>query len=277
MKPDTQDTIRRDRQLDELDIQAAVARQPAPKAAANRRRRRLGLAVAASAFVVVAAVPGSMFVRAKFFPPVFPVASIRQTPHYQDKALLSRAWQLPVAQRFQAIFAYQRNPTSCGPSSLANVSRSFGEALDEGDVVRGSGKCWAGICFGGLTLDELAGMARSNTAHEVTLLRDLSYDEFKRHLRQTNDPRRRYIVNFQRGLLFGKGMGHHSPLGGYLEREDEIFVLDVNEHFKPWLVSSRRLFEAVNGTDASSGKKRGLLLVEMRLPSEPAPLVSTQD
>jgi len=34
--------------------------------------------------------------------------------------------------------------------------------------------------------------------------------------------------NFNRAQIFGAGVGHHSPIGGYLEAEDLVFVLDVN-------------------------------------------------
>ena len=41
---------------------------------------------------------------------------------------------------------------------------------------------------------------------------------------------------------------------------DLVLVLDVNESYRPWLVSPERLFEAVDTAD--SGKKRGLLHIE---------------
>ena len=82
------------------------------------------------------------------------------------------------------------------------------------------------------------------------------------HVRDSNDPRRRYIVNFHRTPLYGQGHGHHSPIGGYLERENLVFVLDTNESYQPFLVDPRRLFEAMNTVDSTGGKKRGLLLVE---------------
>jgi hypothetical protein len=60
--------------------------------------------------------------------------------------------------------------------------------------------------------------------------------------------------------IFGDGVGHHSPIGGYLEAEDLVLVLDVNKKFQPWLVESTRLFSAMNTLDGD--KKRGLLLIE---------------
>jgi hypothetical protein len=106
----------------------------------------------------------------------------------------------------------------------------------------------------------LADVARANTNRKITLLRDLSEEQFRAHLRHSNDPGRRYIVNFSRERIFGAGVGHHSPIGGYLEAEDLVFILDVNSDYQPWLVASKRLFDAVNTFDGSN--KRGLLLIE---------------
>src|SRR5215203_3559191 len=91
-------------------------------------------------------------------------------------------------------------------------------------------------------------------------------DDFRTLLREANDPARRYIVNFSRDRIFGAGGGHHSPIGGYLEDEDLVFVLDVNRNFQPWLVERARLYEAMNTFDGS--KKRGLLLIEQRTAKE---------
>jgi Phytochelatin synthase len=82
--------------------------------------------------------------------------------------------------------------------------------------------------------------ARANTNRKITLLRDLSEEQFQEHLRRSNDPGRRYIVNFSRERIFGAGVGHHSPIGGYLEAEDLVFVLDVNQNYQPWLVERKR-------------------------------------
>ena len=70
----------------------------------------------------------------------------------------------------------------------------------------------------------------------MTVLRDLDMTTFKENVRLTNDPSRRYVINFTRGPLFGTGGGHHSPIGGYLSDEDLVFVLDVNKKYGPWLV-----------------------------------------
>ena len=79
----------------------------------------------------------------------------------------------------------------------------------------------------GLTLDELGEVTRLKTNRTVSVLRDLSPQQFQQHLRRANETGRRYIINFSRKEIFGAGTGHHSPIGGYLEAEDLVFVLDV--------------------------------------------------
>jgi hypothetical protein len=188
--------------------------------------------------------------------------SIRAASSYQDPALLKQAWQLPAARRFTGHFESQSNSSSCGPSTLANIERSFGEPSSEARILSGTGTCFFGVCLGGLTLDELSELARTRTQRRVRLLRDLTYDQFRDALRAANDPGRRIVINFNREPLFGEGHGHFSPLGGFLEDRELVFVLDVNAKYGPFLVDVRRLFEAIDTIDSSSGKKRGLLVLE---------------
>jgi Phytochelatin synthase len=174
---------------------------------------------------------------------------------------VERAWRLPVAATFNRQLTWQSNGSRCGPAAVANAYRSLGEAAStEGKVLAGTGRCSTAVCILGLTLDELADVAWANTSRKITLLRDLSEEQFREHLRRSNDPGRRYIVNFSRERIFGAGVGHHSPIGGYLEPEDLVFILDVNADYQPWLVERTRLFAAVNTLDGD--KKRGLLLIE---------------
>jgi hypothetical protein len=190
---------------------------------------------------------------------VSPEAIELSVVHAEDA--VERAWKLPAAASFGHEVSWQANASLCGPSSLANVFRSFGEdAASERSVLAGTGLCWTGFCIMGLTLDELAGLARAKTRRSVTVLRDMSAEEFREHLKRSNDPARRYIINFDRKMIFGAGAGHHSPLGGYLENEDLVFVLDVNRDYRPWLVKRTRLFDAMNTWDGDN--KRGMLLIE---------------
>jgi len=209
------------------------------------------IAVAAGLFGAAALLVG----QSKVSPQAI-ASSVTRTPE-----LMERAWRLPVAATFNRQLSWQSNGSRCGPAVVANAYRSLGEAAStEGKVLAGTGRCWTGVCIMGLTLDELADVARANTSRKITLLRDLSEEQFREHLRRSNDPARRYIVNFSRERIFGAGVGHHSPIGGYLENEDLVLILDVNSDFQPWLVERTRLFAAVNTFDGD--KKRGLLLIE---------------
>jgi hypothetical protein len=179
----------------------------------------------------------------------------------RSDAMIEIAWRLPAAVTFNRQVTFQSNASRCGPASVANVLRSFGEAASsEAVVLAGTGRCRTGYCIMGLTLDELAEVARAKTRRTVTVLRDLTPAEFQAHLKRANESGRRYIVNFRRKEIFGAGAGHHSPIGGYLEAEDMVFVLDVNSDYQPWLVERSRLFAAMDTLDGD--RKRGLLLIE---------------
>ncbi|HKY39490.1 MAG TPA: phytochelatin synthase family protein [Polyangiaceae bacterium] len=226
---------------------------------ATSRLRALRIILLSLATLI--AIPASFVIRGVFFPTKLDVPSIKGETTYQDASLMERAWQLPVAATYRSGLFYQTNGSLCGPTSVANVQRSLGKLAASADsVVEGTGKCWSGACMMGLTLDELAEVARHATGRKVTLLRDLSLQQFREELRHVNELGRRYIVNFQRAPLFAQGGGHHSPIAGYLEVEDLVLVLDVNEKFKPWLVKADRLFKAVDTSDGD--KKRGLLRIE---------------
>jgi hypothetical protein len=193
-------------------------------------------------------------------PPTVPKAAIESSV-VRTPALLERAWALPAASAFRHELVWQSNGSLCGPSSLANTFRSLGEtATSEDEVLAGTGLCWTGMCVMGLTLDQLGEVARHHSSRKVTVLRDLTPEAFREQLRQSNDPRLRYVVNFTRKAIFGAGGGHHSPIGGYLEAEDLVFVLDVNRDFGPWLVPRARLFAAMDTLDGK--QKRGMLRIE---------------
>lgn len=227
----------------------------------DRTGRLRALRIVLLVLATLIAVPASVVIRGIFFAPKLNVPSIKTEATYQDPALLERAWHLPVAATYQRRLFFQPNGSVCGPTSVANVERSLGqEGASVDSVLKGTGKCWTGLCLMGLSLDELAEVARHATGRKVTVLRNLTLPQFREELKHVNDPSRRYIANFWRAPLFAQGGGHHSPIAGYLEAEDLVLVLDVNEKFKPWLVTSERLFKAVDTGDTD--QKRGLLRIE---------------
>lgn len=220
--------------------------------------------------VVVALLGGAVVV----LPPILfgdgvdysKVVSIEKEPAYHDPALVQQAMALPVAQTYQkGGLDYQRNGSFCGPTTAVDVERSIGAAADQASILQGTDvHSTFGVVFGGLTLDEEAGLLRQKTGKTVTVLRDLDLVQFREELKKTNDPAHRYTVNFTRGPLFGRGGGHHSPIGGYLADRDLVLVMDVNKQYGgPWLVSSERLFHAVDTVDKQSKKHRGLLRIDL--------------
>jgi hypothetical protein len=166
--------------------------------------------------------------------------------------LLARAWALPVARRYAPLLSQGFNAI-CGPTSVANVLRSLGVDTGRNPFRR----------FGvrAMSLDQVTREAAEVLPRPWTVssVRPASVDALREELRRANDDDRRLIVNFSRAPLFGRGGGHHSPLGGYLEADDLAFVLDVNRHFGPWLVPTEALFAAMNTTaDWATGLTRGL-------------------
>ncbi|HET9596577.1 MAG TPA: phytochelatin synthase family protein [Anaeromyxobacteraceae bacterium] len=229
----------------------------------HRSRARLlksaGIAVVLGGTVVIAARSGrgSAATPAGF-------ASIEQDPTYQDAGLLDRSMALPAAAAYASGgFTYQRNGSFCGPATAVNVERSLGSSDEQEHVLEGTGfRTILGYVWGGLTLDEEAELIRNKTGRAVTVLRDLDFEAFRHEIARANDPALRYVANFSRAPLFGRGGGHHSPIGGYLPDRDLVLVLDVNERYGRWLVPTERLFRAVNTVDAATGRRRGLLRVE---------------
>jgi hypothetical protein len=189
--------------------------------------------------------------------------SIERLTAYQDRALLKQSWGLPVARLYgPGGYGFQDNASVCGPTSIADVLKSEGKPLDPKAVLAGSGiTTYFGYLPAGLTLDQEAGLLHLRTRKPVAILRGLSLNDFRKELRKTNDPHTRYIVNFTREALFGRGHGHFSPILGYVAARDLVFVGDVNSDYKPWLVPTARLYAAQNTIDPDTHAKRGLLRV----------------
>jgi hypothetical protein len=162
------------------------------------------------------------------------VVSIKGTNDYQDPALLTKAWALPVAAAYRAGVEFQRNASVCGPTSLVNVLHSLKQSANQESILQGTNfSTVMGYLPEGLTLDQLADVARHTTQRKVTVLRDLDLAAFREQLTHVNDPARRYVINFSRRPLFGTGGGHHSPIAGYLSEADLVLILDVNKKYGP--------------------------------------------
>ena len=207
------------------------------------------------------------------------VASVERRSDYRDARLLARAWALPVARLYsRRPYKFQDNQSFCGPASLANVLHSMGQNVSQHEAIDGSEyEPWFGILLGGMTLDELAALTRERSGGAVSIIRRPALAEFRGHLASANHPARRYIVNFHRGPLFGRGHGHFSPILGYLADRDLVLVGDVNADYRPFLVSSERLWRAANTVDDATGFARGLIRIDVTRAgarASPAPIPS---
>ena len=228
-------------------------------------RRRV---IVAAAALLIAAFVGLWVSQDRGRHEAAAVVSIETAAAYQNPELISRAWSLPVASLYRADFEFQDNPSFCGPTSAANVARSVGRPTDQRSVLRGTsfktffGFAWSPGNGPGMTLDQLAEVLHIATDRPTTVIRGPGIDAFREELRRSNDPRLRYVVNFDRAPLWGAGHGHISPVLGYLEAEDLAFIGDVNRRYAPFLVSPERLLEAMNTTDTSTGELRGLVRLE---------------
>src|SRR5688572_21070336 len=107
-------------------VESGAGVAPSGRTPSGRWVLRIAVSVVLALMLAVAAVPAYFIVRGTYFPPTFDVVSIRTMKHYQDAALMERAWNLPVARTFRKAFTSQSNGSVCGPSSLANVSTSLG-------------------------------------------------------------------------------------------------------------------------------------------------------
>jgi hypothetical protein len=227
-------------------------------------KMRWGIAVFAALWAVVFAVAWAFGV---FSPsPYARVTSIERAPTFRNATLLAEAERMPVARAYLSrSFEYQHNPSVCGPTSAADVLHSLGRSDSQTDVMTRAGVASVfGYVIPGLTLDQEASVLRKTTGDPVTLLRDLDLAAFHKLLARANDPKLRFVVNFHRGPMFGRGHGHFSPILAYLADRDLVLVGDVNHDYGIYLVDVSRLFAAMNTIDDVTGKKRGLLMVTLR-------------
>ncbi len=226
-----------------------------------RRKLMWGLLAGLALLIAIAAV--------KIGPLIFErnhythVVSIEGRPDFRDAQLMDDAWELPVARMYRRTsYEFQDNQSYCAPAALANVLTSLGKDTSQQQAIDGTRfKPWFGILLGGMTIDELADLTRLRIDRPVTVVRDPSLAEFRAMMQSTNDPALRFIANFHRGPIFGRGHGHFSPILGYLADRDLVLVGDVNVGYGPFLVSSERLWNAINTVDGETGKSRGLVKI----------------
>ncbi len=178
----------------------------------------------------------------------------------------------PLAEQFQT----QAEPSFCGLTSLVVVLNSL--AVDPGRLWKGPWR-WFGeemldccvpldqVRARGLTLDELACLARCNGA-DATARRPTHDGGDVAALRAavvasaTNKAAPRVVVSYARTALEQTGEGHFSPIGGYHPGRDLALLLDVARFkYPPHWVSVAALHEATATIDPATGRSRGWVLL----------------
>lgn len=73
------------------------------------------------------------------------------------------------------------------------------------------------------------------------------------------------IINFLQGVLTGdkEGMiGHISPVAAYDAKKKRVLILDTDrKYYQPYWSPVDKVFDAMNTTDPSTSKKRGLIIL----------------
>lgn len=120
------------------------------------------------------------------------------------------------------------------------------------------------VTFGGLTLEQLAGIIRAHGLQvQVVHAAQSNLESFRNIARATLAKSSEFlVVNFDRAALEEEGTGHISPVGAYNAETDRLLVMDVAANKYPYTwVPAKELWEAMNTLDPACGQTRGFLLV----------------
>lgn len=167
-------------------------------------------------------------------------------------------------------FHTQSDPSFCGLGSLVVALNAL--AIDPGRLWKGPWRWFAeelldccvsldGVRARGLTLDELACLARCNGA-DVSLVRADTCDvsAFRAAVQQSCRGGAVLIAAYDRATLGQTGSGHYSPIGGYHPDRDLVLILDVARFkYPPHWVALEQLHRALLPRDPATGRARGYL------------------
>lgn len=172
-------------------------------------------------------------------------------PFSSDFAALARAFRPQVYRSF------------CGPASIATVLRAYGvETVDQRDVFP-SLSFKLDTFYSGVSLAQLAALARHNGMQTELIYADaLTLDQFRERLK-TNlaDDGDFVLVNYDRRILKQAGAGHISAVGAYDEARDAFLILDEAAYRYPFTwVPTTLLYKAVR--TRADKHYRGVLFVQ---------------
>ena len=174
-------------------------------------------------------------------------------------------------------FHTQSDPAFCGLGSLVVALNAL--AIDPGRLWKGPWRWFAedllDCCVPlprvrerGLTLDELACLARCNGAdvdahHSAPEPTDLI--AFRSALEACARGERVMIASYDRSALGQTGSGHFSPVGGYHAERDMVLLLDVARFkYPPHWIRADALWRAMHALDQVAQRPRGWLSLRAR-------------
>eukprot|EP00164_Ancoracysta_twista_P000530 GFYU01000708.1.p1 GENE.GFYU01000708.1~~GFYU01000708.1.p1 ORF type:complete len:340 (-),score=77.75 GFYU01000708.1:110-1129(-) len=215
----------------------------------------------------------------------YELITVEEADTYQNKELLAKARKLPVAQLYPQPLLFQPKEGFCGYTTLNNLLLS---AANKADKDKGQERMVKfPPCAQHVTVMQMYFLCRQVHAFkhfpqivDVQFYVELSYQEYMYHLKLSNDRKYRYMACWLRTPLFFSDseqrkkdglltkvhkahMAHWSPIGGFLEKENRVLILDVNEKYDEFLVSPERFYDTINCRDFLTGAWRGFIRLEV--------------
>jgi hypothetical protein len=220
--------------------------------------------------------------------PATPIAM--DSPAGQELLLKQRTRRADYAALVQW-YETQANLAYCGVASSVMVLNSLAVAAPKAEGY-GTNRFWtqanlftvpastsfveaSRVAREGMTLEQLHGLLASVGAgvrryHGENLSLEQLRWLLRRGLAERSD---RLLANYDRRALGQKGGGHISPLAAYDPDQDRVLILDVARYRYPavW-VTTPDLWRAIRSIDTSSGRSRGVLIIEAPAPSQAGPI-----
>jgi hypothetical protein len=172
-------------------------------------------------------------------------------------------------------FHTQSDPAFCGLGSLVMALNAL--EIDPGRIWKGAWRWYseelldcclplAEVQSKGVTLEELACLARCNGAHALPQYADTADVNALREaiVQAATSPRGPILIaSYARRVLGQTGDGHFSPVAGYHRGRDLVLVLDVARFkYPPHWIPLPLLHEAMQPVDPTSGRSRGWIMLE---------------
>ncbi|OQR99664.1 hypothetical protein THRCLA_21799 [Thraustotheca clavata] len=245
---------------------------PAPRSAFDRIRRAL-LVTVLSILIPPYLAYAYLFQRS-FIDPIMSAAkreSIKLDPKYKNPDLLKRIWSTKVGKIYlESDLEYQCQEGYCSSATMRNILKSIG--ISSLPPPRSGAST-------PLKYAQAIDKASNGQTTSSIVYGSEGYEAFMCTVKKANDPNYRVAVNFLRSPLFGITQpsylpinfvlalfgGHFSVIVGYLEDEDLVAVFDVNHTYGPYLVDSKRLYDAVNSYDKMANNTRALIVSQVNI------------